>query len=123
MNAKDMLDELQQLRAATEVLRLDYEAARKEAMVPVQDQLDDIDAEFKGKLAAALDQAEDLETAVKDAVLAEGTSIKGATLHAIVSKGRVSWDTAKLEGIATVFPQILAARKEGAPSVAIRAIK
>ncbi len=56
---------------------------------------------------------------VKAAFIENGESVKGASLHAVYSKGRVSWE---LEGLMMIIPQLKDARKEGDPSVTIRRI-
>lgn len=62
------------------------------------------------------------EAAVKAAVLTHGASVKGAHLQAVWSKGRVSWDTKKLDGLMIAVPQLAQCRSEGAPSVSIRKV-
>jgi hypothetical protein len=66
--------------------------------------------------------AADLEKDIRAAVIASGKSIKGAVLHAVFAKGRVSWDAKLLEGLMIAVPQLEKARSVGEPSVSIRAI-
>ncbi|CAK0771531.1 hypothetical protein CCP3SC15_4350001 [Gammaproteobacteria bacterium] len=39
---------------------------------------------------------------------------------AVYTKGRVSWDSKKLDGMMILVPELASARKEGEPSVSIR---
>jgi hypothetical protein len=55
-------------------------------------------------------------------VIAHGASVKAKFLHAVFTKGRVSWDTKMLDGLALAFPRLNEARKEGDPSVSLRKI-
>jgi hypothetical protein len=117
------LDELADLQAAERLTRLDYEARRADILNAVQPQLDDLDREIKPRLAVAELQAAQLEGQIKVLVIGAGESVKGARLHAVYSKGRVTWDGKKLDGMMSLIPQLADARKEGEPSVTIRAVK
>jgi hypothetical protein len=123
MTALDLLNELAEARAAVEVARMDMEARRREILAPVQQDLSDLEAEYGGMLAAGSDRIADLEARVRGAVLQVGKSVKSEALHAVVSKGRVSWDTKALDGYAVAHPEILQFRSEGLPSVSIRTSK
>lgn len=117
------LDELAERRAAFDVIRLEYERKRADILAVVQPQLDDLDREYKPRLATAELHAAQLEGEVKALVIALGESVKGTQLHAVYSKGRVTWDTRGLDGYAVAHPELAAFRKVGDPSVTIRAAK
>ena len=117
------LDELSEVRAAADVTRLDYEAKRREILAKVQDELTALDAEFAPMLEAANMRVAELEADIKARVLEFGSSVKSTILHAIFSKGRVTWDAKALDGYAAGHPEIAAFRKEGEPSVSIRVVK
>ncbi len=117
------LDELAELRAVAEAARLDYETRRADILSVVQPQLADLDREVKPKLAVAELTAAQLEGEVKVLVIGAGESVKGARLHAVYSKGRVTWDSKALDGYAAAHPEVAAFRREGEPSVTIRAVK
>lgn len=75
-------------------------------------------------LMAALDETiAATEAAVRGRVLTLGTSVKGASLQAVYSKGKMSWDSKFLQGYAIAVPDILKACEVGEPSVAIKGIK
>jgi len=117
------LDELADLRAKLELVRLNLEAKRKEVLAPVQEELDALEVEYAPMLDAANATAAELEAEVRQAVIAGGASVKGTHLHAVYAKGRVTWDGKKLDGMMSLIPQLVDARKEGEPSVTIRASK
>lgn len=117
------LDELSEVMSARDVARIDCEAARKVLIPPeVQTALADLDAEFALRDAAIALNIEELETEIKQAVLAHGASVKGARLHAVWNKARVNWDTRGLDRYAAQHSEILFLRSESDPSIALRKI-
>lgn len=48
------------------------------------------------------------------------SSVSGNVLMAVYSQGRITWDSAGLDGYALVHPEILSLKKVGKPSVTIR---
>jgi hypothetical protein len=123
MNPIDLLDQLAELRAASDISRLEYEAQRNIILQPVQDELRALDSEFNPMFNTVAERISELETQVKELVLAGGESVKGANLHAVYMRGRVSWETAKLEGFLVAHPELESLRKVGEPSVQIRNVK
>jgi len=117
------LDQLSEIKAATEVTRLDYEAKRVEIMKAVQAQLDDLAAEFEPLLNSAEERATALEAEIRQDVLAHGASVKGRRLYAVFSRGRVSWDTDRLDVYASTHPEVIEFRTQGQPSVSVRVVK
>lgn len=117
------LDELSEVRAAADITRLDCEVKRREILAKVQGELDALDTEFAPMLEAANMRVAELEADIKARVLEFGSSVKSIVLHAIYSKGRVTWDTKALDGYTAGHPEIGAFRKEGDPSVSIRPVK
>jgi len=112
----DLKDELAARHAAKDL-------ARKEVLVKVQTELDTLDFAYADPIAALLSEADTLEAEIKDAVLTLGKSVKATRLQMAWAKGRVSWDTKGIEGLAKVYPVLLDFRKEGPPSVSLRAVK
>lgn len=121
--AVELLDELSEIKAAVEVTRIDYEEKRKQILEVVKDDLSALELEYAPMLTTVNQRVADLENEAKQAVLAEGKSVKGASLHAVWVSGRVSWDAKPLERYAVDHPEILLLRKQGEPSVTIRALK
>ena len=117
------LDELAEIKAATDITRLDYEAKRAEILKAVQAELDALDAEYKPLTDAAAERVAALEAEIKQDVLQHGQSVKGSRLHAVFYHGRVSWDTKLLDKYAGAHPEILEFRSEGEPGVQLRPVK
>ncbi len=126
------LDELAMLQATRDKIAAEKEERRKKlvAQVLTPDQIEllrDIDAnletEFEHRFYRIQSGIDAKTEAVKSHVKELKESVKGASLHAVFCKGRISWDDKCLQGFAIVHPAILEFRKEGEPSVAIRTIK
>ncbi len=117
------LDELSEVRAAAEITRRDYEARRAEILKAVQAELDELEAEYQPLLDAAQKRAETLEAEIRQAVEERGASVRGAHLQAVYTRGRVTWDSRKLDRYAESHPDINAFRRQGEPSVALRVAK
>lgn len=122
-NAKEILEQLTELYAQQDLLKIDHDKAR-DAAIPeeVEAALADVDAEFAPKLDAVAQKIAALEADAKTAVLAEGATVKGGALQAVYAKGRVTWDGKKLDGMMSLIPQLEDARKVGEPSVTIRKV-
>ena len=77
---------------------------------------------FDDDIVELQDKAAVIEEQVRKATLAEGKSIKGKFGQAVWARGRESWDSKMLHGLAIAIPEVLQARKIGEPSVSIRAV-
>lgn len=123
MNTVEMLDKLAEYQAQRTLIELDKQKAIDSILTyEVRNALADIEFEFEGKYAGVDAKIAELTEQVKQAVIENGESAKGSFLHAVYAKGRVSWDSRKLEGLMMVIPQVAEARKIGDPSVSIRKI-
>ena len=121
MKTIEKLNMLAEIRDELEKLSEQESEALKLVYTPeIAAALEEITAEFAPLRSAANEKIAVLEKEIKDEVLAAGETIKGARLMAVWSKGRTSWDTKKLEGLAMAIPQVLEAKTEGDPSVSIR---
>jgi hypothetical protein len=69
------------------------------------------------------DLIKDQTIIVKDAVLTLGETVTSEKLQAVWVKGRTSWNTEQLEGLAKVHKEILETQKVGDPSVSIKKVK
>ena len=120
MNAQEILNQLTEAYARRDLIQI----AKKDAIpADVQKILDDIELEFEDKLNVVAALIADLEAEAKQAVLEAGETIKGGALQAVFMKGRVSWDTKKLDGLMIILPELNQARRVGDPSVAIRRLE
>lgn len=124
MNITEMLDRLAEYQAQKDLANADKQALIDAVLTDeIKAKIADIETEFANKTEAVSENITVLESEIKQAVLSGGESVKGNLLHAVYAKGRVSWDAKTLDGFAVTHPEILFARKEGAPSVSIRASK
>lgn len=123
MTPEQMLDQLAELQAQQTLISLDKQKLIDAILTPeIRAQIEAIEAEFSGKSETVNGKIAELTTAVKQAVIERGETVKGSHLMAVLAKGRVSWDTKKLDGLMMVLPQLVYARKEGEPSVSIRKV-
>ena len=124
MNVTELMQKLEDARARLDLLQADV-AALKDKAVPAEVKLAlaEIDAEHEDALNAAAEAYAAAEKAAKDAIAEHGESVKGQFLQAVWGKPRVTWDAKALDGYALNHPELFAFRKEGAPTVSIRAIK
>jgi phage host-nuclease inhibitor protein Gam len=119
-----MLDELSAIRAKQAEVGDELQSRIDEILTPeMKKQIEELTTEYADKIKAAGANADELEKSVRDAVLKNGESVKGTFLHAVFSKGRVSWDNAVLDRYLKTHPELEMARKQGDSSVSIRAVK
>lgn len=123
-NLTQLLDQLADLRHALDSIRLSKQDAVDAAIPPeVKADLAAIDLEYAPMIEEAEARCAALEQQVKTEVLAHGATVKGARVQAVYIRGRVTWDAKALDGYAMDHPELFVFRKEGAPSVSIRAVK
>ena len=121
MNTVEMLEQLSEFYAQLDVLQLQKNELLGTVMPPeIKQAVEDVNAEFADKETAVRANMAELESQVKTAVINEGATVKGGVLQAVFNKGRVSWDSRKLEGLMIAFPKLEEARKQGDPYVAIK---
>ena len=121
---KSMLDKLADYQAQAAAVNMEKQALIDSIYTAeIKARINEIEAEFAGKTEGVSENIAALEAEIKKAVTQNGASVKGTFLHAVFAKGRVSWDTKSLEGYAAAHPELLTFRKEGDPSVSIRAAK
>ena len=123
MTTIEMLDQMADTQAQIDVLQIHFDHLRSEIIPPeIQMQLIELDAERTTAIESLQEGIANLEAEINANILEAGSSVKGAYLHAVWSKGRVSWDTKALDGYTVAHPEILPFRKEGNPTVNIRRI-
>ena len=123
MNITEKLDQLADMQAHADVIRLHFNDLRAKILTPeIKQQLDDLDAEMNTALDTLNGGITTLTAEIKDDVLKSGATVKGASLMAVWNKGRVSWDMKSLDGYMVAHPEMTAFRKEGEPSVTIRKV-
>ncbi|CAG0937355.1 hypothetical protein TFLX_06280 [Thermoflexales bacterium] len=117
------LNQLSDIQAALDVARLDYEAKRAEILKAVQAELDALEIEYQPLFDASAERIAVLTEEIKREVTYHGSSVKGAQLHAVYAKGRVTWDTQELDRYAAAHPEVVRFRKQGVPTVSLRLIR
>ena len=121
MNTIELLDQLGELKAQEDLLRiLKQEIIDSILTDEIKAELKAIEEETAPEFEAIADKAKAVEAAIKEQVLTVGESVKGATMHAVFSKGRVSWNDTGLMNYLSVHPEIAYLREIGKPSVSIR---
>jgi len=123
MDIEDLLNQYAEIKSQIDLLHLDLDVRRAEIMETVMPQLQALEAEAEPMLAAASEKMTVLENEIKAAVITAGASVKGTHFQAVYTKGRVAWDSKKLDGMMALIPGLEAARSVGAPTVSIRANK
>lgn len=123
MDATELLKSLEELQVKKALLSMDRQARIEKVITPkIKAQLEAIEFEYDQLEIPVDNQINDLTNQVKEAVLQVGSTVKGIGLMAVYSKGRVTWDGKKLEGMMALVPGLKAARSEGEPSVSIRKV-
>ncbi|MCJ7443116.1 MAG: hypothetical protein MUO26_01050 [Methanotrichaceae archaeon] len=103
-------------------IQAEVEAQTKDIYEALAQRKAEIEVEFAGKSGAVDENIKKLTEEIKADVLTAGSSIKGKYYQGVYVKGRVTWDTSKMDGYAVGHPEVLFMRKEGEPSCTIRKI-
>lgn len=123
MTIQEMLDQLAEFQAQKDALELRKLEIIDTIITPeIHNRIEAVEMEFKSQAEAVTANIEALTSAVKAEVLKDGATCKGSHLMAVWVKGRISWDSKKLDGMMALVPGLAAARSEGEPSVTIRRI-
>lgn len=110
------------IQVRKQAIQAETEAQTKAVYDEVARRKQEIAEEFAGKERAAAENIAKLEAEIKAATKAAGQSIKGKFFHAVYVKGRITWNTDKMEAWIVDHPFLKDARKEGDPSVSLRKI-
>jgi hypothetical protein len=114
------LDQLANFHAQRDVLNLQKQELIHQVLTPeIKARLDEIEAEFGGKVEAVEENITALEEQIRRDVLRRGASVKSTFFRVTWHKGRVSWDTNSLDAYAEAHPEITSFRKQGEPYVSI----
>jgi hypothetical protein len=103
-------------------LQVEVEAQTKDVYDQVARRRQEIEAEFSGKADDVDVNIKKLEAEIKAAVKEAGESVKGQYIHAVYVRGRITWNTDKMEAWRKDHPFLDDARKEGEPSITLRRI-
>lgn len=122
--AREALRALADYRAHADLLASEKDHLKDSVITDEQRaELAAIDLEYADREDSIAQAIREQEESVRQLVLTVGESVADAGLRAEYRKPRVTWDNAKLEGFATVYPDILDFRHTGAASVAIKVTK
>lgn len=119
---KNLLDELAEAEENVVDLAARKKAKREEILTDeIQSALLAVEADFQGDEQSAAGRVMELQDKIKREVLQYGGTVTGSFKQAVYQKGRITWDTKGLDGFAVAHPEIGAFRKQGDPSVVIKA--
>ena len=120
---KILLDRYADKKAYVDLIELQAAEERDAILTPeIKAQLAEIDQRVNDRQADVSGELIALDAAIKAAMLEHGASVKGTFLHAIYVKGRVTWDSKKLDGLVLAYPFLEGCRKVGDPSVTFRKV-
>jgi len=123
MTIETKLDELSELYAQRDLSALDKQKLIDAILTDeIKAKIAEVEVEFSGKAESVNEKISLLESEVKELVKQSGASVKGQFLHAVFTKGRVTWDSKSLDGYVKAHPELAEFRKEGEPSVSLRKI-
>lgn len=100
----------------------EIEQQTRDVYKAIEQRKSDIEAEFSGKAEDVEANIKKLEAEIKADVKATGASVKGKYFHAVYVKGRVTWNTDKMDAWLVDHPFLKDARKEGEPSITLRKV-
>lgn len=121
-SAEVLLDKLVELKAEVTIIEQDKQKLIDSVLTPeIRQQIQDIEAEFKPKVADMNQAISDTEAHIKADILAREETAHNDVLEAVFVGGRVSWDTKGLDAAIKVLPQLAQYKKQGEPYVTIRA--
>lgn len=124
MNTSQKLDAIAEYESQLDYLNAEQQRLLDEAIpAEVKARLSEIRAEFGGKSEAVAANIAALKDEISAEVLASGETAKGEHYMAVWNKGRTTWDSKKLDGMASIIPQLNDARKVGEPTVSFRSVK
>ena len=89
----------------------------------MQAELDALAQEYEPLMESVQERVAVLDGEIKAAVLQQGASVKGSRLYAMYTRGRISWDTERLDRYALDHPEVTKFRRQGEPSVSLRVVK
>lgn len=118
------LDQLADYQAQRDLFNLQKQALIDQVLTPeIKARLEEIEAEFAGRLETVDENISTLEDEIKADLLKYGSSVKGTFLKAVWNRGRITWDTKALDRYALTHPEVLGYRIQGEPYVSIRKVE
>jgi len=122
MEPTEKLNTLANYRKTLKLLEAEIQTLLEQALLNCPELKTTYD-EYNQELEKLRKKDSELTNEIIQEVLEREESVKGTGLHAIYSKGRVTWDTKALAGYAAACPEINQFKKTGRPTVSIREVK
>lgn len=123
-NPRSLINQYSEMVEIVKGLEAEKKKMLRELIPPeLAEKIDDINFEYADKIAKFEDAIENIKSQIKKEVIECGHTVHGDTHMAVYVAGKNSWDDKFLMGLAVSLPEILSARKEGAPFVQMREIK
>lgn len=123
MSTEQKLDQYAELQVErTKVARQEQDLFDSVLTPEIKAKLDDIRAEFEPMLQSLDEKIVGLADQIEAETLAKGDTVKGSLAMAVFNKGRVSWDSKKLEGFLKAHPELEDCRTQGKPYITLRAV-
>ncbi|OGO12750.1 MAG: hypothetical protein A2Y53_04965 [Chloroflexi bacterium RBG_16_47_49] len=110
------------IRAIKAEIQTNVEEKTKDVYAAIAQRKAEIEAEFAGKAEAVDENIKKLTEEIKAEIRVLKVSVKAKTYQAVYNKGRITWNTDKMEAWIIDHPFLKEARKEGDPSVTIRKV-
>ena len=121
-SAIELLDEYSDNLVGADTYGRERDRLIDEILTPEQKAaIEDIKTEFNEKIDALTERNVTISNTLKAYVIENGSTLNGQLHQVVYTKGRVSWDTKKLDGYAAAHPEILEFKTEGEPSASLRA--
>lgn len=112
MEITDMLDLLAELTKQKDIIERPFRA-----------NILDLENRMKSVTSALDSDIENVKRQIEEVVLERGDTVKSSKMMAVYYKGKVSWDTKKLEGLALAHPEIEKCKSIGKAYVQYREVK
>ena len=117
---QEKLDQLSDLQAQRDLLEMQKKELIRQVLGPdLLAQLEEIEDEFASSVEGVDLNIAQLEREIRQEVIDHGATVKGEYLRAVYNRGRITWDSEKLEHMAQFVPEILGYRREGKPYISI----
>jgi hypothetical protein len=120
MELAQCLERLQAARTAAVEANDEYASRRSEIMEQIRPLLEALDNEFGDRLQETDEEVARLDAEARAMVLSYGASFRHSGVHAVFTRGRVTWDGQALSRYLEDHPELAEFRRVGQPSVSLR---
>ena len=99
------------------------QAKHKAIPASIRRQIASIERRYNAPMVALRKKIDDLDMSIRTDTISYGQSVKNAGYHAVYAGGRITWNTAGLNGYAVVHPEVLEFQRDSGPYITIRKVK